>query len=376
MITAIAMFGLVFAGTVQLSAYKKRAEVAFRVGSQARNVARAGLIDAFSWFRRQQIQPVDTFAPVLDLTSKVKILDTDDPAIGIVKEFQISGSTWARYEVRLADPKRPELSVRDVSGLRGYTGKGQAWQLASWGVIFRRHHLGQKYDERPNQILGTAWAFTEVRRITFSPPGYGALCADRADQVTLAPYSRITGRDGTGVVHAYGTGMVTVQGELTGDTLTAGLPGYDASITKVFGVTIAELDDLADQVIDDPAQFPVPFPRESLVVVNGNVTFDSATPLRGTGVVVVRGNAIVEASAKNFFNGVLYVEGDLTFKAPSLLRGTVICRGSVRVEGLGDVAEIEYDREFIESLMLSMGQYRISKAIRYTTHHLPVSDTP
>jgi hypothetical protein len=100
-------------------------------------------------------------------------------------------------------------------------------------------------------------------------------------------------------------------------------------------------------------------------VVKGDVTFDYTTPLRGTGVVVVTGNVTIDASAKNFFNGMLYVTGDVTFRAPSLLRGTLIACGHVHTEGYGDVAEIEYDPGVLADLMMNMGQYRISRAIRY-----------
>jgi len=57
--------------------------------------------------------------------------------------------------------------------------------------------------------------------------------------------------------------------------------------------------------------------------------------------------------------------GNLTVKAPSFIRGCVICEGNVVVTGQGDVAEIEYDPDVIASLQMNMGQYRVSKAIRY-----------
>ncbi|MBN2489663.1 MAG: hypothetical protein JXQ29_02295 [Planctomycetes bacterium] len=365
MITAVAMFGLLLAGTVKISSYRTEAETAFRCEAQARNVARAGVIDGFSWFRRQPVQPVVDFAPLLDPGANPPVLDTEEPSVGIVREFQISGSTWARYEVRKVDPNRPEQAVRDLSALRGYAGQGQAWNLASWGLVFRKQDVARRYNEPPNQVLATAWAFTEIRRMTLSPPGEAAVCCSRGDRVVVGANSRVIGGEGTGIVFPPGTGTPAVSGELSGTTKTATLTDYNASIEHVFGVTLDELESLADEVAGGAATFPSPFPRQGLVVVKGDITFDYTTPLRGTGVVVVIGNVTVDASARNFFNGMLYVNGAVTFRAPSLLRGALIASGTVRTEGYGDVAEIEFDPGVLADLMMNMGQYRISRAIRY-----------
>jgi len=380
MVTAIAMFGLVFTGTLQLKSYQARAEATFRMGGQARNVARSGLIDAFSWFRRQPAQPVLNFAPARDESAVPPVLDTDDPSIGLVREFQISGSIWARYEVRLADPDEPVLSVRDVSALRGHTGQGQAWTLACWGVVFRKQDPAKRYDEAPNQILGTAWAFTETRRITLSPPGEAAICCENANFVRIEHNARVTGGGGAAVAHKPNTGQASISGEVNGNNgqenneAVNAVVGYNASIETVFGVTFNDLESLADAVVQDPAEFPNPFPANGLVVVKCNMTFDSTTPLRGTGVVIFTGNVLFDSSSQNFFNGVLYIMGDLTFKAPSYLRGTIISEGKVTATGVADVAEIEYDPDLIASLMLNMGQYRISKAIRFGSND-QVQDT-
>jgi len=143
-------------------------------------VARSGLIDAFSWFRRQPTQPVVDFAPTRDEAAVPPVLDTDDPSLGLIREFQMSGSIWARYEVRLTDPNKPLMTVRDVSALRGYAGAGQAWTLSCWGIVFRKADPEKAYNETPNLILGTAWAFTEIRRVTLSPPGEAAICCANA----------------------------------------------------------------------------------------------------------------------------------------------------------------------------------------------------
>jgi len=362
---SLAMSGLIFVGGLLLESSKNQAETEFRAVGQARSVARAGLIDAFSWYRRQSTQPVTEFAPILDLGADPPILDTEDPAIGLMRRFKISGNIWARYEVRKLDAKNPHLQVRDVSALRGLTGAGQVWYLASWGAVFRREDDQKGYKESPNRLLGTALAFTEIRRMTLSPPGEAAINSARGDNVVLTTRTRIVGSEGSGVVFPIGTGNVSAQGEISGSPALAPVADYDDSPEAVFGVPYAQLKSLADDVYTNPSEFPAPVPQDSLLIMEGDLTFNDTRPLRGSGVIYVDGNVVVDASPRNFFNGMLYVTGNLMVRAPSIVRGTIVARGSIRVEGSGDYAEIEYDKKVLSALMVSMGQYRISKAIRF-----------
>jgi hypothetical protein len=362
---AVAMSGLIFVGGIVLASYKTRSETEFRALGQARNVARSGLIDAFSWFRRQTTQPVTQFAPVRDEESDPPVLDTEDPAVGLVRHFEISGDVWARYEVRKYDPNDPRLEVRDVSLLRGLPGHGQAWYLACWGTVYRRVNPENAFHEPPNRILGTARAFTEIRRITLAPPGQAAINARNGENVMLLYRSRVRGNEGAAVVFPLGTGEPIQQGEISGSPALAPVADYEDSPEAVFGVPYEQLKSLADDIITNPAEFPSPVPRESLLIVEGDVTFDNNKPLRGTGVVYVQGHCTVGASPHNFFNGLLYVEGDLVIRAPSLLRGSIVVTGTVEVLGSGDYAEIEYDQSVLNSLMVAVGQYRIARAMRF-----------
>ena len=67
------------------------------------------------WFRKSPTQPVATFAPVRNLSVSPQILETNDPDIGLMREFQISGPIWGRYEVWKqwdADPDPVRLAWR------------------------------------------------------------------------------------------------------------------------------------------------------------------------------------------------------------------------------------------------------------------------
>src|SRR5438552_1582216 len=61
------------------------------MSAQARNAARAGLVDSLSWFRRQPGQPVSCSEPNLypDYAFKPLVLygDTIDEKLGLVKEY-------------------------------------------------------------------------------------------------------------------------------------------------------------------------------------------------------------------------------------------------------------------------------------------------
>ena len=82
-------------------------------------------------------------------------------------------------------------------------------------------------------------------------------------------------------------------------------------------------------------------------------------------MIYVEGNVTIGPSPLNFFNGLLYVDGDVTISAPSVIRGSIIATGIVSVSGAGDYAEVEFDSGVLSALRLSMGQYRVSKAIRF-----------
>jgi hypothetical protein len=103
----------------------------------------------------------------------------------------------------------------------------------------------------------------------------------------------------------------------------------------------------------------------SLVVLEGDamsIAFDATRPLRGSGIVVVRGDVTLSPGSTSYYSGLLYVEGNLTMDAPASIRGAVIVTGSVTVQGVGDFADITYDDKIIEELRKTLANYRISRA--------------
>src|SRR5687767_12797458 len=113
---AIIIVGLVFSGTMALKTHRTKTETSYRLHGQATQLARSGLYEALAWFRKQTAQPVVTFAPQRNTLVTPPVLETEDPDIGTVREVEIAGSIWGRYEVWKrwdADPDPVRLAWRN-----------------------------------------------------------------------------------------------------------------------------------------------------------------------------------------------------------------------------------------------------------------------
>jgi hypothetical protein len=62
------------------------------------------------------------------------------------------------------------------------------------------------------------------------------------------------------------------------------------------------------------------------------------------------------------FNGLLYCEGNMTMRAPSLIRGSVICKGNLTLQGVGDFATVQYDADVLNALLANVGNYTASNS--------------
>ncbi len=390
--------GLIIAGTAEERAVNTMTRAEFSADGQAREIASAGLVDAFAWLRRQSAQPVATFAPALNPLASVPVNDTEDPGIGLVRTFEISPGLWGRYVVQHGVPAEPFVDAdgnghydagetytdqdgnnqwtpgrgtRDISSERGMPGSGAVWYLESEGIVYNRPSANIPLGTAPNSVVGRTRLATEVRRMTINPPAAAAVCVGDADGVDFGQRSRVRAEGGTAIAYPQGSGSAsTTDSEITG--ALSGIPDYDGAVENVFGMSWSELRSMADVSTDDPENgLPSKVADYSLVVIKGDVTFDSARPLKGLGVVIVQGDCTIEASSNSFFNGLLYVEGDLTVRAPAILSGQIIVNGGCDVRGTsGDFVEIEFDSGIVTLLLTRMGQYRYSKATFNPSRHL------
>ena len=367
---AVVALGITLSGTIFMKAHRDTTSIQFASNSQAVEFARSGLVEAIGWFRKQTAQPVTNFAPQFSPTANPPVFDTIEPDIGIVREFEIHGSIWGRYEVWkpwAGDPDANRLGFRnqvqceDISDQRGNLSPGSVWRLRSIGYVYRRTDPSAAFDEGPNRVIAKELVETEIRRLALQPPGQAAVCTRTASTCRVLTRGRIYGGAGAaGVYTRSGTGNVTVSG--TGATVTGGISpnaNYDDSMTAVFGVTLAELQGMADLTVVDANEFPSPLPETSVVVADTDLTFDATRPLSGTGVLVVDGNVTIQPSSYSNFSGLLYVNGNLTVREGCELQGALVVTGAVTVQGsASDFATITFDDGIVARLRQSLGTYR------------------
>ena len=393
--------GIIVSGTNSYMAVERLGANEFAADGQARSVAEAGHVDAFAWFRRQQSQPVTVFAPQRNLLATPLVNETDDVTIGLMREYEIMPSLWGRYEVRKvlaaetftdsnangrydfgeayvdangSGHRDPARNTRDVSVERGQTGAGSVWRIESRGILYRRPDALQALGAGPNQRLAAITVAAEIRRLVIVPPAAAAVCVKTGSNITIGAKTRITGGSKGGVIYLTATGSPSINAtaELTGSPNKGTTVSYVDTVDAVFGVTLTQLKGMADGAYSNAASFPEPIGDYTLNVVQGPITFDDTRTLRGTGVVVVTGNCTIAAGSNAFFNGVLYVQGNLTIRAPIFMRGTVICTGVADIAGSGgDYSEIVYDAGIINQVMTLLGQYRFSTAPYIPADTLP-----
>ena len=340
---------------------------------QAMNAAQAGLADGLSWFRRQQIQPVKNYTPTINAAAVPPINDTEDTAIGIVRTYSVSspGRVMGRYEVRYGDVAKG-TGVLDVTANKGKTSAtaGTVWQLESTGYVWIQNDVNKKYNEQPNQIISTQTARTEIQKLSVNlPDGGAALFSARCDAVNIGTRSKIQGGAGIGISCRNGTNSVTNSGTVTGQVNTIktnSSANYD--VQSVFAVTTQELLGLADVNVTRMQDLPPTLPSMSLIVIRANTNWTSTQPLKGSGILVIFGDLVVQANSNAEWNGVIYVTGNVAINEPSLVSGAIIAANaggagtwSVRVNSSSDVSEVDYDPSMITQINQQMGQYRYSR---------------
>ena len=361
--------------------------------SSADSVARSGLSDAISWFRRQANQPVKSGAPPVTypwvdgafdpkVSTDPTKTDTMDAGIGIVEEYQLSDTTslWARYEVkRQTNPATvayDQYAVHDVTGQRLSTGQkdgdGYVWYLPSRGYIFRKINPSVSFKTPPNQIVARSLVSTEIRRITLNlqmPVAYIVNDGGSKNNETVRIYNKGRIYGGT-----YGCGRSAGTNPWldTGATVTGTSAQWNPkafmlnqhTVQYVLGVSTTELRILADYYVPSVAQLPPSLPDMALIYVNGNATFDATRPLVGSGILFVQGNLTISSGSNSFFSGLVYVTGTAVLEDPCLISGCVIAYGGLTLSrsGATDVAEIEYDQNILNMVRQQICQYREMKS--------------
>jgi hypothetical protein len=345
---------------------------------QAANAAQAGLVEGLSWFRKQAVQPVTTFQPIVNASANPPINDSEDTTIGIVRTYQVSapGRLMGRYEVRLGNAAAG-TGVLDVTTQKGRLGAGAVWQLESVGTIWVQNDAtlpNSAYNTSPNTVLSQQTFRTEIQKMSVLLPEAAALFSANCDNVKIDTKTKVQGGSGFGVACRPGSGGgITNNGVITGSPNIKQNSVAPYSIPAVFSVSQQELTGLADVNVSQTKDLPSPLPAMSLIVINGDATFGPnstvplITPLVGSGILVVFGNLTINSDPSNDWNGVIYVTGNLSINEPIAVSGSIIAANasgvaSIAVNSGADISEVDYSPAMISQINTQMALYRFSRS--------------
>jgi hypothetical protein len=360
-------------------------QLRLRYQGQGLNAAHAGLIEGLDWFRRQTTQPVTLFNPQRNLSASPPVNDTDltTTPVSLNRDYQISslGRVWGHYEVVRGTAGTNQNVLDLTQNRRGSgAGNGAVWQLESLGGVYIRNDPNALWNVAPNVVLARRTLRAEIQRVTVNLPAAAAVIIQAAG-LGGGAFVGTSGNSRARVIGgSTGIGVASISGAPTVDLLDSpisvlsgtpannnGLAAANFTIQNVFGVsTIADLSAVADISASSVTAIPNPIRTTSIIVLNmgaGTATFDSTTPLNGSGILVVNGNLTINGGNSNF-NGVIFVTGNYLQVGPSTVNGTVMlgsAGSTFTIRGSSDFGELFYDRFILQQINLQLGNYRFSR---------------
>ncbi|MFA5160754.1 MAG: hypothetical protein WC421_00755 [Elusimicrobiales bacterium] len=389
LLSLLVVFFMTVGGQLIATSHKET-KIQQHVLTEADNLARAGLVDCISWFKRQTVQPVRSGVPPTlysypdaafypRYNANPLLRDTIDESTGLVKEFPITNdnSKWGRYElqrqtVNPASGGANVHAVRDITGDRvdgHYSGEGLVWYLESAGYIYKKVDPAKAYNVSPNVVLSRVRASTEIRRISLSLPMEAAFTVKNGGSgstrtVVLNKNGRVMGMTGVGACRYSGNAPTVNTGATLAGSQASATITNDPTPLYVMGVSSADLKLLADYVVTDTSLLPATLPEMTLMFVDGNAVFSSTRPLVGSGVLFVNGNLSITAGSNSYFSGFIYATGTTTIYDPALISGAVVgyTGGTISRSGATSVAEIDYDSAILNAVRQQICQYRENKS--------------
>lgn len=375
--------GILVAHSLEMSANRKTMDTRYRRIDLAQSVAESGLTDAASYLRRQPSQPVVSFTPQRNLQSDPPVDDTMEPEVGLVREFEVNGSLWGRYEVRTDE-------AIDVSAAYGEA-PGTVWDLGARGYLYERVDASRPFDKKPNRLLSTQTLRTEVRGITLRLPSLSALVVGDPDSLQILSNGSIEGGGSSAIAHlaknddddddddkdkdddkdedddekdndnssrpapSYGSSV-------TGSPASLPLAATKLDVTSVFGMREEQLRSVADLVVFSPKQLAGRVMQDQAVYVpNGLEIASDDHALRGRMLLAVKGDFIASEGNDSDFRGVLYVSGNAQIEGPFRFEGTMIVAGRVKIGGSDEEVRIRARPEIVSQLQNSLSQYRAGR---------------
>ena len=394
---------LVLTGAQLISTSFKETKYQQNVYGEAENIAKAGLIDTISWFRRQVPQPVRSGVPPAFDPGKDNWIDgafqptiesksTIDGNIGLVKEYQLSenGTKWARYEVRRQTgtisgnpaPYDP-FAVHDITAQRVQgkeNGEGLVWSIVSTGYVWHKlSPLNVNEHYTPDKMISKIKVSTEIRRIDLNLANCACIVQDSGSGGTFNINIYKNGRLSRGNNPAnsacgkfIGTNSPNNSGgELSGTTQTI---LANPNVEFVFGMSTTTLESFAAHTANDVTDLPYTsdgkLPEMTFMFIDGNANFDTAHPLDSSGILFVKGNLSIAESPNNRYSGLIYVTGTSTIYSQTSITGCIVAyKGLVLSNPSGlspDVSEITYDETILDSVKEQICGYHENKSATHT----------
>lgn len=358
MLFVIITCGMIISHTAFLAANRKDIDARYRQQTLSATFARSGLTDALGWFARQPTQPVVEFRPQLEPEADPPLLDTLDPTLGLVREFEVHSGLWGRYEVRLEE-------VLDISAERGATTAGSAWQLRARGYVYQREDPNRSFDQAPNRLIAASALQSEMRGIPITMPAEAPLIIDDVANLSVGLRGDIRGGDKPGYVAIRNTlGLLDV---LVG--LVSGTPSKVINNTiklapdQVFGMRLDRLRNFSDYTYLPGQRFRSDYRSGQVVYVQGDLTLDRPLQTDGPILLIVGGNLSVPAGSDVHLQGIVYVGGNADVRGPFSLKGSMIVAGAAQFAGFGSTGDVvlEYARSAVDHVRAAAGRYRLSR---------------
>lgn len=372
LVFVVLISGLIVSHTIYLAANRREMDVRFRQTALATSLARSGASDALAWFQRQSTQPVLAFTPTFDAATVPVTFDTIDPVLGLVREFEIRGGLWGRYEVRRGE-------VSDVSAQRGLAANaGSVWELRSRGIVYERRDGGVRFDQAPNHVVAMTCVESELRSLCLEVPAPAAVCITDPASLVLGPQARIDGTTSAGLAYRESlAGLAPSSALVRGTPAVLPVADYDPRPERFFRTSFEQLTAMADVLVRQDgssdamvvdvstgvARLERTLWDSKVVFVDRDLVVDADHPLLGKLALVVRGNLTFLAGNGSDASGLIVTTGDARLEGAMTFRGTLVVGGRLEagVASSGPV-NVVYDPGLLDLVRAEIGRYRFSKS--------------
>ncbi|MEQ1634078.1 MAG: hypothetical protein ABL997_16995 [Planctomycetota bacterium] len=365
--------GVLVAHSIEMSANRKTMDTRWKRVDLAQSIAESGLTDATSFLRRQPNQPVTAFAPQRNLGADPPVDETLDPTIGLVREFEVNGSLWGRYEVRTDE-------AIDVSSDHG-AAPGSVWDVGARGYLFERLDASKPFDKKPNRLLSTQTVRTEIRGLQIYMPSMSAVVMHDARTLDMLSNGLIDGNGGPALTYdrdAIKGAILGLTAAVLGSPSSLPLDNLTLDLKSVFGLREDQMRSMSDLVVTSPRQLQGRRIQDQSVFVPGSLELEDGQPgLRGRMLLAVTGDFYAYENNDSDFSGVLWVGGSAVLEGPFRFSGTMIVAGQLKVGGSSDQVSLRSDPGIVTTLQNTLSQYRTSSEIRPSSPSgafVPVTD--